>query len=199
LKAIDPICHSRADPCYARVAAELYPGRGTREDGLQAPAKLQVCFQADPKDLDTLGLLGQAFTSIGQEDKSIEVYKEMARVAREQGRVDVYDGLLDHLRSVAPDDDQVRSFESFVPPNAPIESQRAQAVDDAEVELIDDPVSIRDSDLDRHGGREDASDLLVVDDQLEAAEEVPPLGAFDGRAHAKKAIVDAESFRKLRL
>ncbi len=200
LKVVERILHFRADPRFARVAGELYLARGTREDGLQALAKLQVCFQADSKDLDTLGLLGQAFTLIGQADKAIEVYKEMARVARDLGRVDVYDGLVDHLRTVAPDDDQVRAFESFLPPNLPpMESERAEDVEDAELELIDDAESIRDDELAPQYVRESSPDLLVDAEQLEVAEEVPTSMAFDGRAHARKAIVDAESFRKLRL
>src|SRR5262245_35478759 len=35
LKVIERILHFRADARFARVAAELYLGRGTREDGLQ--------------------------------------------------------------------------------------------------------------------------------------------------------------------
>jgi tetratricopeptide (TPR) repeat protein len=196
LKVIERILHFRGDPRFARVAAELYLGRGSREDGLQALAKLQVCFQADPKDLDTLGLLGQAFTLIGQADKAIEVYKEMARVAREQGRGDVYDGLVDHLRSVAPDDDQVRAFESFLPPNLPpVESIPAQAIADDDVELIDAD-SVHTEAAQAHDSQ---ADLLVVDEAFEGVEEIPASTAFDGSAHARKAIVDAESFRKLRL
>src|SRR5262249_4969141 len=42
-------------------------------------------------------------------------------------------------------------------------------------------------------------DVVIVDEQLEAAEELNDPSSFDGRAHARKAIVDAESFRKLRL
>ena len=38
-----------------------------------------------------------------------------------------------------------------------------------------------------------------VDEHIEAAEEVYGAGSFDARAHARKAIVDADSFRKLRL
>jgi len=198
LKVIERILHFRADPRYARVAAELYLGRGTREDGLQALAKLQVCFQADPKDLDTLGLLGQAFTLIGQADKAIEVYKEMARVARDLGRGDVYDGLVDHLRSVAPDDDQVRAFESFLPPNPQsLESERAVPVSDDEVELLDDVYDASNSVIPLPSN---APDVLIVDDEIEAVEEeLPPASSFDPKAHAKKSIVDSESFRKLRL
>ena len=72
LKVVERILHFRPDARFARVAAELYLGRATREDGMQALAKLQICFQADPKDLETLGLLAQAFTLIGQEAKAVE-------------------------------------------------------------------------------------------------------------------------------
>ena len=34
--------------------------------GMLALAKLQICFQADPKSLETLGLLARAFVIIGQ-------------------------------------------------------------------------------------------------------------------------------------
>jgi tetratricopeptide (TPR) repeat protein len=41
--------------------------------------------------------------------------------------------------------------------------------------------------------------VVTVDEHMEAAEEVYGAGSFDARAHARKAIVDADSFRKLRL
>jgi len=41
--------------------------------------------------------------------------------------------------------------------------------------------------------------VVSVDEHIEAAEEVYGTGSFDARAHARKAIVDADSFRKLRL
>jgi tetratricopeptide (TPR) repeat protein len=45
-----------------------------------------------------------------------------------------------------------------------------------------------------------APDVVVVDDdRLEAAEELADPSSFDAHAHARKAVVDAESFRKLRL
>ena len=57
---------------------------------MQALAKLQICFQANPRDLDTLGLLARAFTQIGQAAKAIEVQKEMARIARDTGKTDLF-------------------------------------------------------------------------------------------------------------
>jgi len=44
-----------------------------------------------------------------------------------------------------------------------------------------------------------APDVVVVDEQLEVAEELADPSSFDARGHARKAVVDAESFRKLRL
>jgi tetratricopeptide (TPR) repeat protein len=208
LKVVERILHFRLDSRFARVAAELYLARATREDGMAALAKLQICFQADPKDLDTLGLLAQAFLLIGQEAKAIEVYKEMARLAREQNKTDLYAQLLGHLRQVAPSDDQVAAFESLMP-SARSASRASDpsgvALSDSEVELLEDsqnfgvaaqPTTTLPEPRPRMAS---APDVVVVDDQLEVAEELQDASSFDARGHARKAIVDAESFRKLRL
>ena len=210
LKVVERILHFRVDPKYARVAAELYLEKGSREDGLQALAKLQVCFQADPRNLETLGLLARAFHAIEQETKALEVYKEMARIAREAGRADLYAQLLGHLRQVAPHDDAVRALESLRPPGAseaPGPSSSISAVSDSEVELIDDsgieiqsaPSILPNMPNVSRAVMASAPDVVVVGEEVEAAEELIDAGNFDGRAHAKKAIVDADSFRKLRL
>lgn len=227
LKVIERILHFKPDARYARVAAELYLQRGSREDGLQALAKLQVCFQADPKNLDTLGLLAQAFTLIGQEAKAIEVYKEMARIARDADRRDLFDQLLAHLRDVAPHDEQVRALQSLPPvagsvrppsqsARPPSQSVRAATMEslaplsvaDGDVEFIDetterDALSVAPSEAMplplKRPIMASAPDVVVVDDQIEAAEEIADPSSFDSRGHARKAVVDAESFRKLRL
>jgi tetratricopeptide (TPR) repeat protein len=206
LKVVERILHFRQDARFARVAAELYLGRATREDGMAALAKLQICFQADPKDLETLGLLAQAFTLIGQETKAVEVYKEMARLAREQNKGDLYSQLLGHLRQVAPSDDQVRAFDSVMPVGSvrPVESSSATLAD-SEVELLEDSQNFDVAaqptvTLPEPRARvASAPDVVVVDEQQEVAEELNDPSSFDARGHARKAIVDAESFRKLRL
>lgn len=207
LKVIERILHFRQDPKYARVAAGLYLRRGDRESGLQALAKLQIAFQADPKDLDTLGLLAQAFTTIGQENKAIEVYKEMARLAREQRRNDLYSQLLDHLRSVAPNDEQVRALETLRPQTTATAGasspSEAPIPIDEELEFVDDEevVSEMPPSVSAQGRQFIASapDVVVVDEEAQAAEEYGEPESFDASAHARKAVVDAESFRKLRL
>jgi len=66
LKVFERLLQHRPEPVHARAAAELYLGRNGSNDGLQALAKLQICFQANPRDLETLSLLARAFNHIGQ-------------------------------------------------------------------------------------------------------------------------------------
>jgi tetratricopeptide (TPR) repeat protein len=98
LKVIERLLQIQADPSHARIAAELYLARNGPTDAMQALAKLQVCFQANRHDLDTLGLLSRAFTQIGQAAKAIEVHKEMARIARDTHRADLFRELITKLQ-----------------------------------------------------------------------------------------------------
>jgi tetratricopeptide (TPR) repeat protein len=197
VKVVERILHFRVDARYARIAAELYIERGSREDGLQALAKLQICFQADPRDLDTLALLARAFGLIGQEGKALEVQKEMARLAREQGKLDLYKELLQHLRKVAADDEAVKALDSVrapAPSSAPPSSPPI-SLPDSQIDVIESaPPPAREAPM------PSSPDVVVsVDEPMEVAEEVYGGSSFDARAHARKAIVDADSFRKLRL
>ncbi len=90
LKVLERLLHHKPDAVHARTAAELYLGAAAANDGMQALAKLQICFQANPRDLDTLGPLARAFTQIGQAAKAIEVQKEMARIARDTGKTELF-------------------------------------------------------------------------------------------------------------
>ncbi|HEX3595749.1 MAG TPA: tetratricopeptide repeat protein, partial [Polyangiaceae bacterium] len=235
LKVVERILHFRAEARYARVAAELYLERGGgHQDGLQALAKLQLCFQADPKNLDVLDLLSRAFIAIGQAPKALEVKKEMARLAREQGRDDVLADVVSYLERVAPDDEQVKALirgesaslmpestsyvdadvemldSSVHPQRGPSRRPSAPTRPDVEEDFDFDeaPMSKRslsdppDTDveiIDDHQGRPvmaSAPDVVVEDEELEGVEEIDDA---DLRAHARKAISDADSFRSLRL
>jgi tetratricopeptide (TPR) repeat protein len=85
---------------------------------MQALSKLQICFQANPRDLDTLGLLSKAFNLIGQAGKGIEVQKEMARIARDSGKAELFHEILTRLQKLAPSDEQVKQLAagSMAPP-----------------------------------------------------------------------------------
>ena len=110
IKVFERLLHLKPDVRFAHQCAELYLDRGMGQDGMLALAKLQLCFQADPKNLDTLALLARAFGAIGQANKAIEVQKEMARLAKEQGQFDLFRELIDKLLRVAPNDEQVRAL-----------------------------------------------------------------------------------------
>ncbi len=60
-----------------RELAALYLRRGDPRRALQ---KLQLCFKADPRDVETLALLAQAFQALDQKGKTVSVLKELARV-----------------------------------------------------------------------------------------------------------------------
>jgi tetratricopeptide (TPR) repeat protein len=51
-----------------------------RNDPRRALQKLQACFKADPRDVETLALLAQAFQALDQKSKTVSVLKELARV-----------------------------------------------------------------------------------------------------------------------
>lgn len=234
LKVIERILHFRQDTRYARVAAELYLERGEPQDGMQALAKLQLCFQLDPKNLDVLSLLSRAFIAIGQESKAVEVKKEMARLAQELGREDVFRDVLRYLKEVAPDDEQVRSLAQ-----SPMSLRPASSsfIDDAE--LIEPSVHppenraslrpsietsvVEDSDFDEFDFDEEpmsqapvpveaptgatgrrtvvptGPEVLVADEEIQGSEGLLEADSIDGVVNAEKAMLDADSFRSLRL
>ena len=108
IKVLERLLHHKMDADQARLCADLYLTRAQPQDGMLALAKLQVCFQADPRNLDTLGLLARAFNTIGQAAKAIEVQKEIARVARDTGKPELFREVVDRLLVLAPYDDVVQ-------------------------------------------------------------------------------------------
>lgn len=63
--------------------AEVYMHRGEPKLAL---GKLQICFKADPRNVDTLGRIADAFLKMDQVPKTVSVYKEMARIYGQTGR-----------------------------------------------------------------------------------------------------------------
>ena len=160
LKVVERLLHHKADPVHARIAAELYLARAQPNDGLQALAKLQICFQSNPKDLDTLALLARAFNAIGQAAKGIEVQKEMARLAQEQGKTELFKQIVERLVRLAPNDEGVKrilnsmhgpsSTGSSIPPQnqapAPSRGREREVVE--EVEEIEEEPELEPEELD---------------------------------------------------
>lgn len=158
LKVIERILQFRPEPIYARAAAELYLRKGDPESGMLALSRLQLAFQANPKDLDTLALLAQAFEVIEQPEKALAVHLEMARLAREQKRTDLWHQIMAHLRQVAPHNDQLHALDRAGPPAVTLAPSGPPSV---EVHLLDDDEAV---DLDEE-----------LDEEVEYLEEVASL------------------------
>jgi tetratricopeptide (TPR) repeat protein len=105
---------SRLD--VVKDVAKLLLAQGETKRGL---AKLQVLYKEDTKDVETLRLLARAFTDLGQAQKTLFVYRELARVHQEEGRpVDaaaVYQQIL-QLEPNDPEAKQALGYQSGLQP-----------------------------------------------------------------------------------
>jgi tetratricopeptide (TPR) repeat protein len=82
LQVLERLLQHRADPAQARICAELYLARNRPpHDAMQALGKLQICIQANPRDVDAMGLIASAFDMIGQPAKAAEVRTQIARLS----------------------------------------------------------------------------------------------------------------------
>lgn len=215
LKVLERLLHHKPDTTHARAAAELYLAKGTASDGMQALAKLQTCFQANPRDLETLGLLARAFTQIGQGAKAIEVQKEMARIARDGGKTELFQELVAKLLKLAPNDEGVKRLAtgSTAPPSiapaarassAPPQRARAMSegpdtsasyedVGESDIEAEEQPIELRRS-IEPRAGEVDSE--MILDSGLEVVEEVnEPTTAAGSHGQIARILTDAASLR----
>jgi len=105
-----------------RELAHAYLSRG---DTKRALAKLQLCFKAEPKDVETLRLLAQAFRDLGQSSKTTSVYKELARVYEEKGRRDEARLTWKQVLDLSPEDAEAQEALGAAPVVAAAPAARA--------------------------------------------------------------------------
>lgn len=74
------------DPTKILVAREAAAHYLEKNHPKRALAKLQLCFAQEPRNVDTLNLLAQSFVALGQPDKAISVYNEVAAILAQQNR-----------------------------------------------------------------------------------------------------------------
>ncbi|MBI5535451.1 MAG: tetratricopeptide repeat protein [Deltaproteobacteria bacterium] len=219
LKVLERLLHHRPDALRARRAAELYLERNQPNDGMMALAKLQICFQSDQRNLETLDLLARAFVIIGQATKAIEVRKEAVRIAREQGKGDVARQLLADLMAAAPNDEAVKSLAHSMLPPASQDQRSAMRYEEAQIEVSSEEAQPLPPDLDLgldEGGAYDDFDFppdegattrhaepppaITVDENLQAAEDINAVPqSFRAPSPVSDVLANAEAFRKLRL
>ncbi|HET9597316.1 MAG TPA: tetratricopeptide repeat protein, partial [Anaeromyxobacteraceae bacterium] len=109
------------DLALTRELAHVYLAKG---DTKRALAKLQLLFKADPKDLDTLTSLAQAFKDLGQVQKTVSVYRELAHLHEERGKREEARATWGRLLELAPEDPEALAAASPqrgapTPPPAP--------------------------------------------------------------------------------
>jgi tetratricopeptide (TPR) repeat protein len=102
----------------ARRLARVYRERG---DAKRALAKLQLCFKADPRDIETLQLLAEAFRDLGQVPKTVSVLKELAKIYAERNLLSEREEVWRRVLELAPDDPDARAALGATsrPPPAP--------------------------------------------------------------------------------
>jgi len=86
----------------ARELGIIYMKRGEAKSAL---AKLQLCFQVAPRDLEVLGLIASAFLALDQTLKTVSVYKEMARIHDGDGNHAEGRAMWERVLSLTPGDD----------------------------------------------------------------------------------------------
>jgi len=107
LRVAERISHlDQGDAALARELAESYLARG---DSKRALAKLQICFKANPRDLQTLQMLARAFQELGQINKTVSVLKELARLHFDAQRFEDAQSVFEQVAELAPDDGDVKA------------------------------------------------------------------------------------------
>jgi len=81
-----------------------------RNDPRRALQKLQACFKADPRDVDTLALLAQAFQALDQKAKTVSVLKELARIHVENKHKDKATEVYRKILEFVPNDPDAKEF-----------------------------------------------------------------------------------------
>jgi tetratricopeptide (TPR) repeat protein len=90
---------------HARHLARIYLDR---RDTKRALGKLQACFKADPRHIETLHLLADAFRDLNQIPKTVSVLKELAKIHDEHGARQDRDEVWRTVLKYAPDDPDAR-------------------------------------------------------------------------------------------
>jgi tetratricopeptide (TPR) repeat protein len=117
---------SALEPENLPLAKELAVSYLQRGDQKRALAKLQVCFKADGRDVETLMLLAQAFQGLGQTSKTVSVYKELAKIHQERGRLTEAEAVWTQIEVLDPEDPDLVSRRA--PASAPAVRQPTAAL-----------------------------------------------------------------------
>src|SRR5262245_56967875 len=105
--------HKPTNQALNREVAGLYLRRNDPRRALQ---KLQTCFKADPRDVETLGLLAQAFQALDQKAKTVSVLKELARIHGENKHKELAGEVFRKILEFVPNDPDAKDFLGNIAP-----------------------------------------------------------------------------------
>ncbi|MDP3156173.1 MAG: tetratricopeptide repeat protein [Archangium sp.] len=111
---------SSLQPDNLRLAKELAEAYLQKNDQKRALAKLQICFKADNRDIDTLRLLAVAFQGLGQMSKTISVFKELARAYEDKNMQGEAEQVWAQVGQLDPADPDVQARSAASAPAAPV-------------------------------------------------------------------------------
>ncbi|MFO0659773.1 MAG: tetratricopeptide repeat protein [Polyangiaceae bacterium] len=223
LKVLERALGFRPDPVLAKRAARMFLERAQPDDGMRALSKLQICFQANPKEIETLALLAHAFEMIGQRPKAIEVKKEIARISKDAGDESLFRGMMNELIREAPDDEVVQQLWQLAqsvppPPQQPARQQQGPASlqrtgsqrahqhhqeEEAEVSIEEIEEEYLEEDYEEIGSSQmmpmSTTDGVMIPSSLEVAEELGEQGTFEPTEFTAQTVAESLAYRQANL
>ncbi|MCU0692433.1 MAG: tetratricopeptide repeat protein, partial [Polyangiaceae bacterium] len=182
IKVLEHALKQGASASLARRAADLYLRRGRGKDGMLALLRLQVAFQAEPENLETLDMLARAFEAIGQKPRAFEVRKETVQIARKQQAFGVARQIVQRLLDEAPDDCAVQALLRTLPSEA------------AAPKVGPDIGDVEPESLTAAQTAEAAPERHVVTSTVIAAEDLSPEAGVDPAAQLERLRAQAVAF-----
>ena len=189
-------------PDHRELNRELAAIYLNRNDPRRALQKLQVCFKADPRDVDTLALLAQAFQALDQKGKTVSVLKELARILDETKQRLKAEEVFRKILIIAPGDADATAYLVAGRPAAPTPppaTPPARAPDPrARFNLTDNMPALRQHDP-KMTGAMPLLDARALDDQFELPDDAARPDSSRAAAVAPRAGSDADFAADLEL
>lgn len=99
--------HDPDDQENTRKLAEAYLRSRAPEEKLKQVLKLLLRFlQINPSDPQLLQLLARMFLQLSKQDSAVNVYRELARIYREQGKITESEAVLERILEILPQDEE---------------------------------------------------------------------------------------------
>ncbi|MBU1409947.1 tetratricopeptide repeat protein [Myxococcota bacterium] len=174
--------HDPDDVDNSKKLAEAYLRSRAPEEKLKQVLKLLLRFlQNNPSDPSLLQLLARMFLALSKQDSAVNVYRELARIYREQGKITESEAVLERILEILPQDEETlialgRKKAAPAPSSSPVPSTDGRKGTSA-----------------RRGGRDFSEPIEEI--SLEELEEIDDIAEIEEDDRAQ--IVTGEDVKKL--